>query len=401
MAIRTVCPRCAEFISSKDAVCPYCGYKIKEEKLALKLKTTETASSEVDKVEAVATADKELRLVQDESKGQVERETVDVKNNSQVKGEITNAQNNNQVKNEAAVNAPVVFDGGSAEELSTKVSKTGEGENGQILASDVEKTKPGDANLKALEVQGNDGTLSSSQESGENASDKVESKEGEEKKRKRHKHKQKIIDRPVVEVESDGSYNINTSDVTFFEGAKEEYSAKKARGEGEQEKIQWWEIYKWADLYLARRKINKEVNKAAVIEPAYISHVTLLLLCFFFGIFGAHNYYAKNYKKGAFVSIALLIAMIVVAIPELEGVINVSVGGGLGFIVVAMWVWDFVAILFYKYKFRESKLKFISKLNLETRKKLGKKYVTIREWFVPYEERKKKSKLRQTKINGK
>ncbi len=388
MAIRTVCPRCAEFISSKDAVCPYCGYKIKEEKLALKLKTTETASSEVDKVEAVATADKELRLVQDESKGQVERETVDVKNNS-------------QVKNEAVVNAPVVFDGGSAEELSTKVSKTGEGENGQILASDVEKTKPGDANLKALEVQGNDGTLSSSQESGENPGDKVESKEGEEKKRKRHKHKQKIIDRPVVEVESDGSYNINTSDVTFFEGAKEEYSAKKARGEGEQEKIQWWEIYKWADLYLARRKINKEVNKAAVIEPAYISHVTLLLLCFFFGIFGAHNYYAKNYKKGAFVSIALLIAMIVVAIPELEGVINVSVGGGLGFIVVAMWVWDFVAILFYKYKFRESKLKFISKLNLETRKKLGKKYVTIREWFVPYEERKKKSKLRQTKINGK
>ncbi len=380
MAIRTVCPRCAEFISSKDAVCPYCGYKIKEEKLALKLKTTETASSEVDKVEAVATADKELRLVQDESKGQVERETVDVKNNS-------------QVKNEAAVNAPVVFDGGSAEELSTKVSKTGEGENGQILASY--------ADLKALEVQGNDGTLSSSQESGENAGDKVESKEGEEKKRKRHKHKQKIIDRPVVEVESDGSYNINTSDVTFFEGAKEEYSAKKARGEGEQEKIQWWEIYKWADLYLARRKINKEVNKAAVIEPAYISHVTLLLLCFFFGIFGAHNYYAKNYKKGAFVSIALLIAMIVVAIPELEGVINVSVGGGLGFIVVAMWVWDFVAILFYKYKFRESKLKFISKLNLETRKKLGKKYVTIREWFVPYEERKKKSKLRQTKINGK
>lgn len=388
MAIRTVCPRCAEFISSKDAVCPYCGYKIKEEKLALKLKTTETASSEVDKVEAVATADKELMLVQDESKGQVERETVDVKNNS-------------QVKNEAAVNAPVVFDGGSAEELSTKVSKTGEGENGQILASDVEKTKPGDANLKALEVQGNDGSLSSSQESGENPGDKVESKEGEEKKRKRHKHKQKIIDRPVVEVESDGSYNINTSDVTFFEGAKEEYSAKKARGEGEQEKIQWWEIYKWADLYLARRKINKEVNKAAVIEPAYISHVTLLLLCFFFGIFGAHNYYAKNYKKGAFVSIALLIAMIVVAIPELEGVINVSVGGGLGFIVVAMWVWDFVAILFYKYKFRESKLKFISKLNLETRKKLGKKYVTIREWFVPYEERKKKSKLRQTKINGK
>ena len=388
MAIRTVCPRCAEFISSKDAVCPYCGYKIKEEKLALKLKTTETASSEVDKVEAVATADKELRLVQDESKGQVERETVDVKNNS-------------QVKNEAAVNAPVVFDGGSAEELSTKVSKTGEGENGQILASDVEKTKPSDADLKALEVQGNDGTLSSSQESGENSGVKVEEQEGEEKKRKRHKHKQKIIDRPVVEVESDGSYNINTSDVTFFEGAKEEYSAKKARGEGEQEKIQWWEIYKWADLYLARRKINKEVNKAAVIEPAYISHVTLLLLCFFFGIFGAHNYYAKNYKKGAFVSIALLIAMIVVAIPELEGVINVSVGGGLGFIVVAMWVWDFVAILFYKYKFRESKLKFISKLNLETRKKLGRKYVTIREWFVPYEERKKKSKLRQTKINGK
>ena len=66
---------------------------------------------------------------------------------------------------------------------------------------------------------------------------------------------------PDVKKDENGELEIDTTDVTYFEGAKQPYGAKSARGERDDEKIQWWEIYKWADLYLARRKINKEVKK--------------------------------------------------------------------------------------------------------------------------------------------
>ena len=197
---------------------------------------------------------------------------------------------------------------------------------------------------------------------------------------------------PDVKKDENGELEIDTTDVTYFEGAKQPYGAKSARGERDDEKIQWWEIYKWADLYLARRKINKEVNKAARIEPTYIKHGVLLCLAILFGWMGAHNFYAKNRGKGWFVLSSLIIALIVVSVPAFKGVIDVSIGGGLGFVILIMWLSDVISIVMRRYKFRESKLKFIAKLNLETRKKLGKKYININEWFVPYENRPKKIK---------
>ena len=95
---------------------------------------------------------------------------------------------------------------------------------------------------------------------------------------------------------------IVASDVTYLERAKiPTSSVKKARGDAPvQEKLEWWEIYKWADRMLARRKINKEVKKAATKTPARIKRGGMITLCLFFGWLGIHNFYGGNtaYVKG-------------------------------------------------------------------------------------------------------
>ncbi len=208
--------------------------------------------------------------------------------------------------------------------------------------------------------------------------------------RKRHPHKKKQPAKEVIDakVDENGEINVETKDVTFFEGATENYSVKAARGETKKQKPKWWEIYKWADIYLARKKINKEVNKAARVEPPFVNHWVLLTLAILFGYVGAHNYYAKNNRRGLFITISLILALIVVAVPVLRDNVGVSIGGGLGFVVLSCWIWDIVAIIWRRFKFRESRLQFICKLNLATREKLGEKYVNIKEWFIPYDERK-------------
>lgn len=226
---------------------------------------------------------------------------------------------------------------------------------------------------------GNDDAFEKAVLSGEQESTKQNSK--------RHKHKPKISELPNVKKDENGEFDVDTSNIELFSGANANYSEKKARGEGEDEKIAWWEIYKWGQRYLERKEVNKEVKKAGVIEPEYISHTKLLILCLLFGWLGVHNFYAKNIKKGWFVLISLTIALIVMNIPAFVDKIDVFVTGGLGLIVVMMWIYDFFNILRRKYQFRESRLKFISKLNLKSRKKLGKKYENIRDWFVPYEKR--------------
>ena len=216
-----------------------------------------------------------------------------------------------------------------------------------------------------------------------------ESAPEENKARKRHPHKKKqnkeVID---AKVDENGEINVETRDVTFFEGAADNYSVKVARGETKKQKPKWWEIYKWADIYLARKKINKEVNKAARVEPPFVNHWVLLTLAILFGFVGAHNYYAKNNRRGLFITISLILSLVVVAVPVLRDNVGISIGGGLGFIVLSCWIWDIVAIIWHKFKFRESRLQFICKLNLATREKLGEKYVNIKEWFIPYDERK-------------
>ncbi|MBQ7453004.1 MAG: TM2 domain-containing protein [Clostridia bacterium] len=218
---------------------------------------------------------------------------------------------------------------------------------------------------------------------------------------KRHKHKRKMKDEPIYTVEADGEYDIDTRDVTFFEGVQDQYTSKD---KPKKIKPAWWEIDKWADIILARRKISKEVNKAAKEKPSYISKTKMILLCLFLGWFGAHNYYAKNYRRGIFVSICSVVALTLGALlmdKIIVGEILVSlcefVTGGLGFIFLFMWVWDLIEIIFNRYKYRQSRLKFISKLNLKTREKLGTKYVNIHDWFVPYEE-KKKTRIKQSKL---
>lgn len=211
---------------------------------------------------------------------------------------------------------------------------------------------------------------------------------------KRHKHKSKRKDAPEYSVDSNGEYNIDTSDVTYLEGVT--YSAKKARGEYQPEKIKWWEIYKWADRMLAKRKIMKEVNKAARKTPVGIKRSTMIILSILFGWMGAHSFYAKNYKRGTVSLVCITLSLLVVTIQPLYRIMGIFVGGGCGFVVTAMWLIDIIAIIWGTYRYRISKLEFISNLNIETRAKIGKKYIHFdRNAFKAME------KKRMDKINKK
>ena len=191
---------------------------------------------------------------------------------------------------------------------------------------------------------------------------------------KRHKHKKKQKDLPQYTVDEDGEFNIDTRDVTFLDTSA--YSTKKQKGEFTPEKIEWWEIYKWADRYLARRKVMKEVNKASRVRPSFIKKSTMMLLCLFFGWMGAHDYYARNYKKAVFVNASIIISMVFISVPALASVAT-FIGGGFGFVALYTWLTDLIALMFDKYKYRLSKEAFIMKLNIETRYKISKKYLSL------------------------
>lgn len=215
--------------------------------------------------------------------------------------------------------------------------------------------------------------------------------ENSENKPKRHKHKRKLNpDAPKYTVDEEGNFNIDTRDVTFLDNSS--YSAKKEKGEYKPEKIEWWEIYKWADRHLARRKIMKEVNKAAKERPTFISKAKMLALCFFFGYMGAHNYYAKNYKKAILMNVSIVIACVFVGVPALASVATFF-GGGFGFIAFYLWISDFIMLLIDKFKYRLSKEAFIAKLNVETRYKISKKYLHTDK--IKEEQRRIKEKLQQ------
>ncbi len=198
----------------------------------------------------------------------------------------------------------------------------------------------------------------------------------------REKNKKKELT-PEYSVDSNGEFNVDVKDVTYFPNTYT-YSAKKARGEYERPKIKWWEIYKWADLMLARRKIKKQVKKASYYRPEQIKKGPLLSLCIFFGWFGAHNFYARNYRKGWFALISFVVGCFVAlaSLPFLE-YIRISIGGGLLFIVLCMWVFDIINIISNKYSFRLSKWKFIDCLNVDTRTTLGEKYIDKNEYKKP------------------
>lgn len=222
------------------------------------------------------------------------------------------------------------------------------------------------------------------------------SQDGEQVKLKRKKNKDEAF---KFEIDENGEFNIDTADVEIIgeEAAKiyeerrqQTYSVKKARGDYRPPKIKWWEIYKLADRSFARKKIKKEVNKAARVKPDFISKTKLLLFAIFFGWFGLHNFYAKNKKKG-FVSLSFLmisiLGMALNSVPFFKS-IELWMIGFSGFVVLTIWISDVVDIIFNRFKYRIQKDKFIAGMNIETRAKLGEKYIDLellhKPWWVRF-----------------
>ena len=200
-----------------------------------------------------------------------------------------------------------------------------------------------------------------------------------EKEQKRAKN-----NTPEFTVDKNGEFNVNIKDVTYLPNTYE-YSVKKARGEYDKPQIKWWEIYKWADLMIARKKVKKQVQKASHYRPEPIKKKTSIALCVFFGWMGAHNFYARNYRKAWFTLIAVLLGSVVVLapVPFFEK-IRISIGGGLLFVVLCMWLWDLINLIFNKFAYRLSRWRFIDNLNTETRAILGDKYIDKNEYKKPW-----------------
>ncbi len=186
--------------------------------------------------------------------------------------------------------------------------------------------------------------------------------------------------------------HIDVRDVCYFEGkGKTRYARKKSvytpssspagkktRKDYEMEKLEWWEIYRFADRCLAKRKINKYVKKEGRKKPENLSYVALLILCFTTGFLGLHQIYAKNYKRGIVMCTLMSIALFVVTFADKWAwlkAIQYSIGAGCGFVALLMWVSDIINLLFKRFQFQTSRLAYIKTLDVETRARLGKKYI--------------------------
>lgn len=205
-------------------------------------------------------------------------------------------------------------------------------------------------------------------------------------KLKRKKNKEEQF---KFEVDENGEFNIDTSDVEIIgeelskaydeKRQQQSYSIKKARGDYRPPKIKWWEIYKLADRTFARKKIKKEISKAGRVKPDFISKAKLLILAILFGWCGAHNFYARNKKKG-FVSIGFLgVSILSMALNEVPffKMFELWLIGFSGFVVLFIWVCDVIDIIFNRFQYRIQRDKFIAGLNIETRAKLGEKYIDL------------------------
>lgn len=207
-------------------------------------------------------------------------------------------------------------------------------------------------------------------------------------------NKKKIT--PEFNIDENGEFDIETSDVELVgeknaqyidQQFQKTYSVKKARGDYREPKVKWWEIYKIADRSFAKRKVKKEVSKASKIKPEYIKKSKLILLCIFLGWMGAHNFYAKNYKKGFTSLICILISTLVLYLSNSVAffkAIEISVGGFAGFIVMFIWINDIVNIAFNTFKYRKQKEAFIFSMNVKTRAKLGEKWIDEDLYYKPW-----------------
>lgn len=211
----------------------------------------------------------------------------------------------------------------------------------------------------------------------------------------KRKKKKKAQAKPKFLIDENGEFVINTDDVEIVgeetgkiieKQYEQSYSVKKSRGDYIPPKIKWWEIYKVADRHFARSKIKKEVNKASKIKPNYVKKSTLLLLAIFLGWMGAHNFYARNKRKGWLSVILLIIWIGVVSLSMTSpffASISTSIGGGAGFLCLLIWVSDIISIISNTFKYKFQRDRFIEGLNVETRAKLGKKYIDMDLYHKP------------------
>lgn len=190
----------------------------------------------------------------------------------------------------------------------------------------------------------------------------------------------KFVSEPRV-----GGVHINVDEFAYFGKIKSKYNpskfVSKVNGKYEIEKLKWWEIYKWADRQLAKRRINKVVKKEAVKRPERVSFGILLLLTIFTGYMGVHNFYAGNIKRGivqaSCFGLAMGFVMFLNNIPFFEMYMQGLLCALPGLISIIMWASDILMLILRRFKYATSRLEYIKTLDLETRARLGKKYIYI------------------------
>lgn len=215
----------------------------------------------------------------------------------------------------------------------------------------------------------------------------------------RKKKKKKLDAKPRFMIDENGEFDIDTKDVEIVgeetgkiieKQYQQSYSVKKSRGDYMPQKLKWWEIYKFADRHFARSKIKKEVNKAAKMKPSFVEKYKLLLLCIFLGPFGAHHFYAKNKKRGWFMVTMCCIWILGTILAESTGIfrflryVEISIMGFAGFLTLFFWFSDLINIIFNQFKYTIQRDRFIEGLNVETRAKLGAKYIDMDLYHKPW-----------------
>lgn len=209
-------------------------------------------------------------------------------------------------------------------------------------------------------------------------------------KKKRKGYLEEQEEKKLKSIRIEGTH-LDVSNISIFDkdNKKSKYTPKSA-GSGlteddyKLEKLQWWEIYKKADRWLVKRKLNKIVKKQSCVKPARVSQILMIVLSLFAGYLGLHDFYAKNYKRGAITLGLFAWSITLVALMDVwPWLINVqySLIAFPGLICVMMWIWDFIAIILKRYVYNESKLNYIYSLDVETRAWIGNKYISVPNWY--------------------
>lgn len=185
--------------------------------------------------------------------------------------------------------------------------------------------------------------------------------------------------------------HIDVSRIAIFNEEQEasKYTPKKLHTEVTEDdyklrKLEWWEIYRRADRMLVRRKLNKVVKKQACVKPKKISQLGMFILCLIGGFIGLHDFYAKNIKRGTVTLGLFTWAISLVALMDVFpwiSYVQYSLIALPGLVCLMRWVWDLLAIITKRYVYKESKLNFIYSLDVQTRARLGNKYIAVPNWY--------------------